>query len=373
MLTMGVEEEFFLVDARTRAPVARAPQVLSSLVPELGAQAQAEFYTCQVEVCTQPTDSGARLRDELTSLRTAAGRAAREAGCLLVGTGTAVVPPADPVPVTDNPRYRRMVDVYRPMIDGRLGVVCGCHVHIGTFGHPRALDLANRLRPYLPVFQALAVNSPFAGGLESGFAGWRSVESARWPTTEPPPPLDQAGYESTADALVRSGAILDRRMIYWFARPSEHVPTLEIRITDVNADVDTTVLVALLLRGLCTALAAEADADGRPPPGVPAGRLWAAHRFAARYGHCGDGLDALTGDTLPAHALTSALLRRAEPGLAATGDLAEVERLLGDLRRRGTGAERQREVYRRTGSLRAVVDDLAATTTPDLRHDVPAA
>ncbi|MEU9146319.1 glutamate--cysteine ligase [Streptomyces sp. NPDC048349] len=367
VLTMGVEEEFFLVDARTRAPVPRAPRVLRSLAG-LGDQAQAEFYTCQLEVCTQPVRTGTELRDELAALRDTAARAASEAGCLLVGTGTAVIPPAHAVPVTDGPRYRRMAEAYRAVVDGRLGVVCGCHVHIGTLDQPRALDLANRLRPYLPALQSLTVNSPFAGGLDSGFADWRSVEFGRWPTAGPAPLLDKARYETTADALVRSGVILDRGMIYWFARPSEHVPTLEIRIADVNADVDTTVLLALLIRGLCTTLTAEIEADGSPPPCVPATRLRAAHHFAARYGHHGEGIDPLTGDLVPAHILTSALLRRAEPGLAAAGDLAEAERLLGELRRRGTGAERQRAVYERTGSRHAVVDHLAAATAPDLRH-----
>ncbi|MEU9234394.1 carboxylate-amine ligase [Streptomyces subrutilus] len=365
---MGVEEEFFLVDVRTRAPVPRAPQVLRALTPDLGDQAQAEFYTSQLEVCTRPVGTGAELRDQLAALRTTAGRAAREAGCLLVGTGTAVVPPDDPIPVTEGPRYRRMAGAYRAIVDGRLGAVCGCHVHIGTLDHPRALDLANRVRPYLPALQALAVNSPFTGGLDSGWAGWRSVEFGRWPTVGPAPLLDPAGYESTADALVNSGVILDRGMIYWYARPSEHVPTLEIRIADVSADLDTTVLLALLIRGLCTTMAAEAD--GSPPPDVPAGRLRAAHRFAARYGHRGDGIDPLTGDTVPAHTLTTALLRRAEPGLAATGDLAEAQWLLGELCGRGTGAERQRAVYRRGGSLHAVVDDLAAATTPDLSPEM---
>lgn len=365
---MGVEEEFFLVDVRTRAPVPRAPRVLRTLVPELGGQAQTEFYTSQLEVCTQPAATAADLREQLAALRATAGRAAREAGCLLVGTGTAVVPPDAPVPVTDRPRYRRMAGAYPAMVDGRLGAVCGCHVHIGTLDHTQALDLANRVRPYLPALQALAANSPFSGGVESGFAGWRSVEYSRWPTVGPAPLLDPDGYESTVDALVTGGVILDRGMIYWYARPSEHVPTLEIRVADVSADLDTTVLLALLVRGLCTTLTAEAD--GSPPPDVPAARLRAAHRLAARHGHQGDGLDPLTGDTLPARALTAALLRRAEPGLAATGDLAEAEWLFGELCRRGTGAERQREVYRRTGSLRAVVDDLAAATIPGLHpHD----
>ncbi|MFG2874719.1 glutamate--cysteine ligase [Streptomyces sp. NPDC048337] len=362
-LTMGVEEEFFLVDRSTRAPVPRAPQVLDAVSERLGPQAQAEFYTCQLEVCTQPTRSGADLRAQLAELRAIAARAAREAGCLLVGAGTAVVPPADPIPVTDDPRYQRMARYYGALVDGRLGMVCGCHVHIGTLDRPGALELANRVRPYLPAVQALAANSPFAGGRDSGCASWRSVEFGRWPTAGPAPPLDPAGYERTADALVRSGILLDRRMIYWFARPSEHVPTLEIRIADVNADLDTTVLLALLIRGLCATMLAECGPRGSAPPEVPARRLWSAHRYAAHYGHRGEALDPLTGETVPAHTLTSALLRRAVPGLEATGDLPEVRRLLAGLTARGDGAAYQRALYRRAGCLDAVVDQLAATTT----------
>ncbi|MEV7524338.1 YbdK family carboxylate-amine ligase [Streptomyces sp. NPDC091371] len=364
---MGVEEEFFLVDPRTGAPVPRAPRVIEAAAALIGPQAQSEFYSCQLEVCTQPTASRADLRDQLAALRQTAGLAARDAGCLLVGSGTAVIPPADPIPVSDDPRYRRMARYYRAVVDGRLGPVCGCHVHIGTLDRPQVLDLANRLRPYLPALQALAVNSPFAGGLESGFAGWRSVEFGRWPTAGPAPVLDPLGYERTADGLVSSGILLDRAMIYWFARPSEHVPTLEIRIADSNADLDTTVLLALLTRGLCTALMAESATEDRPPPNVPTGRLRAAHLFAARYGRHGEGLDPFTGDTVPAHRLTSRLLGRAAPGLEATGDLAEVERLLDGVRRHGTGADRQRAVHERTGSLHTVVDHLASITAPDLR------
>lgn len=366
-LTMGVEEEFFLVDRSTRAPVARAPQVLAALAGRLGPQVQSEFYACQIELCTLPARTGADLRGQLAALRAAAARAAGEAGCLLVAAGTPVLPPTTPIPVTDEPRYQRMAGYYGDLVDGRVGMVCGCHVHIGTLDLPGALELANRIRPHLPAVQALAANSPFVGGRDSGCASWRSVEFGRWPTAGPAPSLDPAGYEQAADDLVRSGILLDRKMIYWFARPSEHVPTLEIRIADVNADLDTTVLLALLIRGLCAAGLAESGPRGSAPPDIPAGRLWSAHRYAAHYGHRGDGLDPLTGETVPARTLTSALLRRAGPGLEAAGDLAEVRRLLAALAARGDGAAVQRALYRRTGCLDAVVDGLAATTT---RHRI---
>ncbi|GAA3066820.1 hypothetical protein GCM10020254_08020 [Streptomyces goshikiensis] len=130
-------------------------------------------------------------------------------------------------------------------------------------------------------------------------------------------------------------------MIYWFARPSEHHPTVEFRVADTNADLDTTVLVALLLRGLCATLLAQAE-ERRPPPDAPVPRLRDAHRYAAQYGPTGLALDPFTGERVPARSLITALVAAAAPGLRAAGDEAEVHRLLGALLRKGTGAARQR-------------------------------
>ncbi|WP_432075394.1 carboxylate-amine ligase [Streptomyces wuyuanensis] len=328
----------------------------------MGEQVQSEFYRCLLELCTRPALLCADLRAQLVALRAMAAAAAWDADCLLLASGIPVVPPRGRLLVTDSPRYRRMEARYRVVVDGGSSTTCGCHIHIGTLCRAEALALANHIRPWLPVFQALAVNSPLSHGRESGFAGWRAVEMARWPTAEPAPVLDASGYEAAARTLVASGTLLDRRMIYWHARPSEHVPTLEIRIADVNADVECTVLLAALARGLCTALLTEARED-RPAPYVPESRLRAAHWRAALVGSAGLGLDPASGAELPMHALIERLLARAEPGLVAAGDLALVGRLLERHLTLGTGAERQRARYRRGRSLRGVVDHMAALAT----------
>ncbi|MGW6983984.1 carboxylate-amine ligase [Streptomyces sp. NPDC054932] len=360
--TVGVEEEFLLVDRLTRAPVARAGHVIDTASHALGELVQTEFYRCMVEVCTRPTTGASDLREQLRFLRAAVSDAAHASDCLLVASGTPVVPPTDPIPVTDTPRYRRMARHFDALVDGRLGIVCGCHIHVGTADRAEALFLANRVRPWLPALQALAVNSPFAGGLDTGFASWRALEFGRWPTAGPAPLLDSASYERTAEALVASGVLMDRRMIYWFARPSEHQPTIEFRVADTSADLDTTLLVALLLRGLCATFLGAA-AEGRPPPDVSVARLRDAHRHAARYGPTGFALDPFTGELVPSQVQVAALVRAASPGLRAAGDEPEVHRLLDALRRKGTGAARQRAVVRRTGRLRDVVDHLADLTS----------
>ncbi|MBT2471512.1 glutamate--cysteine ligase [Streptomyces sp. ISL-66] len=362
LLTMGVEEEFLLVDRLTRAPAGRAPQVIAATSGALGPQVQHEFFTAQVEVCTRPTSDSSRLRAELAWLRDNVSRAASDEGCLLVASGTPVIPPEGPLEVTAEPRYARMVDRYARVLGDLRQVVCGCHIHIGVPDRGRALDLANRMRPWLPVLQALAANSPFDRGTDSGYASWRSVAHARWPGVGPAPVLDEDGYERTVETLVRTGHLLDRRMVYWYARPSEHVPTLEIRVADVNADLDVVVLLAALVRGLAASLVSEAEA-GVPPPVVGSRALRTAHHLAALHGLEGDGLDVGSGRRVPAWDLVGALLERAAPGLDAAGDLPMAATVLGRLRLGGGGACRQRAAHRRAGSLYDVVDTLAATTS----------
>ncbi|SDT82848.1 carboxylate-amine ligase [Streptomyces sp. TLI_053] len=359
--TVGVEEEFLLVDRRSRLPVPRAPQVLAASAAALGGQVQPEFLQAQVETCTRPALRLKELRDDLARLRAVLVAAAADAGCLLVASGTPVLTGPGAAVLTENPRYRRMAARYPGAVDGWGGALCGCHIHLGTVDRGLALALGNRLRPWLPVLQALAVNSPFDGGRDSGFASWRTVRLARWPTVGPAPVLDEPGYEALADSLVARGTLLDRRMIYWYTRPSEHLPTLEVRITDVNADLDTVLLLAGLLRGLASVLLEEARA-GVPAPGVPPERLTAAHRRAARTGPDGGGLDPFTGRPVPMAALVDRLLDRAAPGLAAAGDLPAAEAGLDRLRRLGTGAERQRRHYLLRHRPADVVDALARQT-----------
>ncbi|MFD7783971.1 glutamate--cysteine ligase [Streptomyces nojiriensis] len=359
--TVGVEEEFLLVDRRTGLPVARGPRVVNAATAVLGEQVQTEFFGAQVEMCTRPTADLAQLRSELALLRRVIGEVAAGEGCLLVATGTPVIPPESPPTVTPGERYGRMAARWPFLVGSYDGMVCGCHIHVGVTGRGQALALANHMRPWLPTLQALAANSPFALGRDSGWASRRSVEYARWPGVGPPPLLDEVGYERLADHLVTSGTLLDRRMIYWYARPSEHVPTLEIRVCDVNADLDAVLLLTALVRGLATALLPDI-ADGRPPPDLPAGRLQAAHRLAARHGLAGEGLDPASGERVPALTLAERLLTRAAPGTAAAGDLDLAEELFRRVRSSGGGAARQRAAYLRRGRLGDVVGDLVRTT-----------
>ncbi|AJF68393.1 carboxylate-amine ligase [Streptomyces vietnamensis] len=368
ILTMGVEEEFVLVDRATRAPVNRAPEVIRRAGRELGPQLQTEFFNAQVEICTRATASRRDLRDELSRLRATVGAAARDVHCVPIASGTPVLPPEEPLTVTDTERYRLMARRFASLVtrpDGIArddGLVCGCHIHVGTLDRGRALALAQHMRPWLPVLQALAANSPYARGYDTGYQSRRAVEHARWPTVGPTPMLDEPRYLAHVARLVEDGTLLDDRMVYWHARPSEHVPTLEIRVADTNADLDTVVLLAILVRGLAATLLDRVDARVPPPP-VPDPILLRAHRLAAVQGITGNGLDPVDGRERPAAELLEALLVLAQPGLDSAGDTDWAWEQWERIRADGGGAARQRAVFLRHRRFGAVVDALAAATT----------
>ncbi|MGW6568619.1 carboxylate-amine ligase [Streptomyces sp. NPDC054975] len=360
-LTMGVEEEFLLVDRATRKPVGRAPLVIHDAVEDLGDQVQTELFESQVEIASRPTASCRDLRHELAQLRAHVAKAAEAHGCLPVATGTPVLPSEGPLSVTCSERYRTMAARFPTLVRAHGNPVCGCHVHIGSFSRATALALAAHIRPWLPVLQAIAGNSPFAYRRDTGFNSWRFVAYEVWPTVGPPPVLDEAQYLEHVARLVSTGTVLDRRMLYWYARPSEHVPTLEVRVADVNADLDTVILLAALTRGLAATLLQDVEAE-LAPPRTPLTQLLLAHELAAAHGLSGIGLDPETGQERPAVDLVHALIDRAGPGLDAHGDSPMVEEQWQRLRTQGNGAVRQRATYSRLRRFASVVDDVAALT-----------
>jgi carboxylate-amine ligase len=358
---MGVEEEFLLADAHGTVP--RAASVLARAATTLGDHAQAEFYRTQVETSTSPCRTAGELRSELAQARRVLADAADSEHARLVASGTAVAGDAPP-PISDDARYQAMARRYREVLAAVTSETCGCHVHLGPLDRNSALALCALLRPWLPMLQALAANSPFAGGRDRRCASWRHFEFARWPTVGPTPVLDGPGYELTARELVAAGTVMDRKMIYWYARPSEHWPTLEIRIPDVNADLDVPLLLAVAARGLAQTLLARLQA-GKPVPGPGEDhRLRSEHHAAAMYGLDSKG-------TLPAGGVglvslperLAGLLDFAAPGLREAGDLEVAHALLAGILAGGGGAGRQRACYRTRGSLAAVVDELAEQTT----------
>lgn len=360
-LTFGVEEEFLLVDAHSRVAAARADEVVSVARPVLGDQVDGEFYLTQLETHSLPRATADDLRRDLARCRHAAARAAAAAECRLVAAPCAILT-RRPLPRRDYDRYRRVAEHLGPVLTGADCEFSGCHVHLGSLDLREVLTLSAALRPWLPALQALAANAPFSAQEDTGWASRRGYSYGRWPTVGPAPVLDEDGYDKCVEELIATGVILDRAMLYWYARPSERYPTLEIRVADVNGDLDTTVLLAVLLRALATVELAGADRGIAPPLAIDDARLTENHLRASRQGLAARLFDPATGFDQPVPALLNALLDRATPALEAFGDLPFAAATLQRLLREGNGADRQRAVYARTGSWTALVDHLARET-----------
>ena len=357
--TLGVEEEYLLVDPISRLPASAAGRVIPKAATLLGDLVSGEFAQQQVEVKTPPCSDAGSLRDELLRLRAGAAWAAADEGVCVYTSGTPVMAGCGPVAIGDHPRYRASTEQYRAMLDDFS--VCAVHVHIGVPDREVAVLVGNHLRPWLPLLVAMSANSPFHYGRDTGYADWRTVIRSRFPCLGPPPYAESLRHhEELAVAMAESEAMLDVNTPLWDLRPNPRLPTLEIRSMDVMADVDDTVALAVLIRALvatATAKVGRGDPGPQPSPEV----LRAAYWRAARDGWSGGGVDALTGRILPTRIQAWRLVDHVKPALQDHSDYAVVTAFLERMAVRGGGAERQRACAARHGTLTAVVDDLILT------------
>ncbi|MFE6835815.1 glutamate--cysteine ligase [Streptomyces sp. NPDC057705] len=359
-LTVGVEEEFLLVDARTFRVVPAAPLVLAT-AGGLPGELHPEGTRYQVEISTPIAHSAAALRAGLAALRRTLGRAARAHGCRLLAAPSPVVAVEGPLHLTDDePRQREQHRRFGALTDTLVS--CGRHIHIGTLDVDTAVAVSNRIRPWLPTLIALAANSPFWGGRDTGHASWRAMAWSGWPSAGLPPHFTStAHFRRSVQTLLGSGAALDIKMVYWDLRPSGHWPTLEIRAPDMSPDIDSAILQAELARALVSTALREIE-ERRPEPAVRDDVLRLARWRAAHDGLEGFGLDPYTGTELPAADLAEALLDLVAPDLAAAGDLDHAAKTLAGLLRDGSGAHRQRVAFARRQDLTDVLRHLADET-----------
>jgi carboxylate-amine ligase len=359
--SVGVEEEFLLVHPTTGQPLPLAEKAVDTAA-DLGIQLHRELTTSQVETTTPVCQNLRQLRSELFGLRSVAAAAALSAGARLTATGAPLAGETT-LSVTDLPRYRHMAQRYGRLVEEHS--ICGCHVHIGLSDRETAVQVSNHLRRWLPALLAMTANSSVYCGRDTGHASWRSVLASRWPCSGPPPHFASATrYDATVAMLIDTGAVLDPGMIYWDVRPSAHLPTIEIRVSDVPATIDETVLLAALIRGL-VATAVHDLGTGTTATPIPPEALRAAYWRSARDGLTGRALDPVTmRRTTPADLLAT-LVRHIRPQLEEFGDLTLVRARLTAIFAEGNGAIRQRRALGYRNRLTDVVDQAVRDTTRD--------
>lgn len=357
--TIGVEEEFLLVDPASGEPVARNEDVARHAA-ERGVELQLELTSCQVETTTEVVGGSAELREQLSRLRRVASDAAEASGARLLAVG---LPPTVPheFPITDNARYREIADKFG-MIAHEQGI-CGAHVHVAVPTREAAIRVSNRLRPWLPALLALTANSAVYRNADTGYATWRSVLWARWPSAGPPPHFDSIDeYDAVVEMLRHSGAMLDDGMVYWDVRPSANFPTIEVRVSDVPATVAETVLLAMLIRG-AVMTAMDDEQRGAPVPPLTPHALRAACWLSARDGLDGQAVDLGDGHGLvPARNRLDRMVDHMRPALEAVGDYDIVTQELQRIAEEGNGAMRHRRAWDRRHDIADVLAEAAAAT-----------
>lgn len=336
--TFGVEEEFVLLEPESLRPVALSVEALAVLKPGFEA-ATTEFLASQVEVATGICRTADEALEQLEAFRTALAEVAVDLGVVAAATGTPYEVERSPE-VTRAPRYEHIRDDIGAIIDDHQ--VCGMHVHIGVADPVQRIRVINGLREWMPVLTAVAANSPFWHGSDTGFASWRTVVMRRWTTAGIPSPfIDTADYDRRIRDLIGIGATRDKPLVAWTLRLSHHLPTVELRFADAQLSADDSVAIALLCRRIVNGILRSAGPDAAP------GRfasevLDAAVWEAARHAVAAVVPNPVSGAMAPVPEVVAAALAMHETD---DGCPAAIAALL----ERGTGADRQRRAFAEHG------------------------
>ena len=366
--TVGIEEEYFVTNRKTRNTLRRMPpRMMARCRALLGDRVTHEMLQSQIEIATPVCGSLAQARDELTRLRRGMVQAAEEHGLALVASGTHPMAEWSEQNHTDKPRYDQIMDDLGML--GHRNMVCGLHVHVELPDPDKRIDVMTRMAPFLPILLALSTSSPFWRKQRTGLMGYRLAHYDELPRTGLPPLLrDARDYERYVETLVQAKIIPDSSYVWWAIRPSKRYPTLELRVADSCTYLDDTLAIAALYRCLARTLWRRPDlnADATVVTALIADEnKWRAQRYGIESGFVDERQQRL----VPFAEVLGSLLTLIAEDIAQLGCEAEIEgvrRILG----RGTSAIRQLAVYdqarqsgaRRLEAVHQVVDWLVTTT-----------
>ena len=361
--TIGVEEEYQIVDAQTRELTGRSKSLIQTNESAHSDQEIVhELFRCEVEIATDVCETLDDVRQALTKARKAVINAAKETGSAIAAAGTHPFSRWESQEITPKDRYYALHADLGRMI--RELIILGCHVHIGVEDKEIAVGIMNRSRVWLPTLLALTANSPFWEGKDTGYDSYRMALWSRLPTAGPPPFFsDYKDYQGFIQQLINTGITDDPTKVYWDIRLSERFPTVEFRMSDICGSVDEAVMLAGLVRALAHTCYQDILAEQAAIP-VKGEMLKAAMWQASRYGLGGELIDFRKMQPVSAKASVEALLKYVRPALVTYGDeavvIGEVNRILAE----GNSAQRQRQIYEETGSLESVVDEITRRSAP---------
>ena len=368
-ITLGVEEEFFLVDPESRDLLADPdPQIFETCKANQGPHKVVhEFLRSQIEISTRVCSSVSDVRTALLESRQVMIEGAGQYGAAVLATSTHPFAAWDVQLPTPNDRYESFANTYQETV--RRLLVGGLHIHAG-FGDPEArIQVMTALRRYLPVLNALSSSSPFSGGRETGFKCGRLNLMGALPRTSLPRELySKADFDRLVQEYQRLEFIGNGSELWWDIRPSHAFPTIEVRICDICPRLEDTLSIVALYACLVRWLLRQVKEDKlppEPPTEIIAENVWLAQRY---------GVLAFLGDTT-----NGGRVDIADMVVQLVDDLSTDARALGcenelrhtlDIIREGASADRQIDCYRlhlldgatKEEALRSVVDLTLAET-----------
>lgn len=340
--SLGVEEELFVVDPVTGRQANSSAAVIERLEPvrgdvtPVGGDVTQELHACEVELISEVHRTVGEAVGALRAMRAAV----TATGAGLLGAGTHPSALEGDADITDKRRYERIQFL---LGDAAVTPVAGLHVHVGMPDPDTAIRVFNALREHLPLLQALAANSPFRHGRDTGLASAREITMRGWPRSGVPRALrDFDDFGELSKLLCAAADVEDYTWFWWSLRPHPRLGTVEVRAFDVQASLADAAAIIALTHCLARAAAERPDAPGQAPELIEEGMF-----RAARFG-TGASLPGADGRLRPVAELLSDALAVAQPHAAELDCESELETLPA-LLGRGGGAGRQRRMYEIAG------------------------
>ncbi|MDT4968330.1 MAG: glutamate---cysteine ligase / carboxylate-amine ligase [Acidobacteriota bacterium] len=365
--TLGIEEEFQIVDPITRELRSHVSEILEEGRMILGEQVKPEMIQSQVEVGTGICKNIDEARTDLTRLRAIISKLARKKDLAIIAASTHPISLWKEQQIYDDPHYALLIEELQMV--ARSLLIFGLHVHVGVADRERQIHIMNAARYFLPHVLALSTSSPFWLGINTGLKSYRSEVFKKFPRTDIPDYYDSyQSFQRYVDLLIKTNSISNPKKIWWDIRPHPTFPTLEFRVCDIPTRLDDTVAIAALFQ----AIVAKLDGLIERNLGFRLYRraLIQENKWrAVRYGLDGNMIDFGKQKEVPTRDLIMELLEFVDDVVDRLGSRKEVEHVHTILER-GTSADEQLKVFEETNDLKAVVDRLIERTVENVPFDV---
>ena len=359
VFTLGIEEEFQIIDPETRALRSHIQEFLADGKIALKEHIKPELHQSQVELGTEVCGDAREARQQVVDLRSELAQLAARGGLKIASAGTHPFSHWMDQLITADQRYATIVNDHQQI--ARVCLIFGLHVHVGIPDREEAIDIMNQARYFLPHIYALSVNSPFWLGQNTGLKAYRQMIFERFPRTGIPDAFESLSeYEDYLKLLVSTNCIDNAKKIWWDIRLHPFFDTIEFRICDAQSRVDDTIALAALMQAIVFKLQKlrRENVTFRNYPR----RLLDENRWrAGRYGIDGKLIDFGRKSEVDERELLDEMLHFVAGEMEELGNKAEmahIERIM----REGTGADRQLAVWEQTHDLNAVVDQIVEET-----------